>query len=65
MPKVAVSDLELTVVVDHGAEPVDVDQAVAKFLLRLVRKQSRSPLTPPAAAVGFSPTPEAERQTPC
>lgn len=59
--------LDLEVVVDHDAPPVDVDQALAKFLLALVRKQklSRSPSAPPAAAVGFSLTPEdQERLTP-
>lgn len=37
----AVSDLDLTVVVDHDAEPVDIDQAVAKFLLALVVRRQR------------------------
>lgn len=54
--------LDLEVVVDHEADPVDVDQAVAKFLLALVRKQSRPSSAPPAAALEFSIPPEAERQ---
>lgn len=37
--QVADSSLDLEVVVDHGAEPTDIDQAVAKFLLQLVRRQ--------------------------
>ncbi len=57
MPQV-VSDLQdrFVVEVDPTAEPADHDLALAKFLLRLVRKSktSRSPAAPPAAAVEFS-----------
>jgi hypothetical protein len=49
-----VADLDLTVVVDPDAEPVDVDQALARFLLAVVRKQSRSSSGSPAAAVEFN-----------
>ena len=56
-----VADPSLDLEVDPDAEPTDIDQALARFLLALVRKQSRSPLTPPAAAVGFLLPPEAER----
>jgi hypothetical protein len=54
-----------TVEVDPSVDAVDIDQAVAKFLLAVVRKNktSRSQPGSPAAAVGFSISPEVtERQ---
>jgi hypothetical protein len=60
----AIAD-RLTVTVDHDAEPVDVDAALAKFLLAFVRSKPRSLPVTPAAAVEFSISPEAERQMPC
>lgn len=44
-------ELDLAVVVDPDADPVDWDQAFARFLLAFVRKRSRSS---PAEADGFS-----------
>jgi hypothetical protein len=46
-----VSDLSelVEVRVDPEADPVDVDQALAKFLLAVVRKRSRSAPGSPAA----------------
>jgi hypothetical protein len=51
--------LDLTVVVDPSATPVDVDAGIARFLLRLVRTSKRPDRRPgtPAAAVGFSISP--------
>jgi hypothetical protein len=66
MPQVVSADPgladRLTVEVDPSADPVDWDQAVARFLLAFVRKQSRSSPGSPAAAVEFQQAPEAERQ---
>jgi len=56
--------LDLAVVVDHDADPVDWDLALAKFLLAVVRKRSRSQPGSPAAAVEFQFPPEAERLVP-
>ena len=48
----------LDVEVDPDAEPVDVDEAVARFLLAFVRNQSRSSSVAPAAEVEFPNVPE-------
>jgi hypothetical protein len=48
----------LTVQVDQDADPVDVDKAVARFLLAFTRSQSRSSPVTPAAANEFTTTPE-------
>ncbi len=50
--------------VDPDADPVDWDAALARFLLQVVRKQSRSSPGSPAAAVEFQETPETERHIP-
>jgi len=64
MPAVADPvELDIAVVVDHDAEPADWDLALARFLLRVVRKRSRSQPGSPAAAVEVSQAPEAERQS--
>jgi len=52
-------DARLAVVVDTEGDPVDVDEALAKFLLSFVRsKQPRSSSAAPAAEVELSQTPE-------
>lgn len=48
--------------VDPDTEPADWDLAVARFLLAVVRKRSRSSSAPPAAALDVSVPPEGERQ---
>jgi len=50
-------ELDLAVVVDPDADPVDWDLVVAKFLLAVVRKRSRSSPGSPAEADGFSEAP--------
>lgn len=60
--RVVSAELDLEVVVDPDADAVDWDAALAKFLLAVVRKRSRSQPGSPAAAVEFSFSPEAERQ---
>jgi hypothetical protein len=51
------------VVTDHDAAPADIDGAVAKFLLAVVRKQKQSRQQPgtPAVAGGFPILPEARK----
>lgn len=43
----------LEVVVDHNAEPADLDEALAGFLLRFTKGSNRLPPAAPAAAVDF------------
>ena len=51
-------DLRLDVAVDPEAEAVDVDEALARFLLAFVRNQSRSSPVAPDGEVEFSNNPE-------